>query len=210
MSRIEAIVSDFGGVLTVPLIDSFLAFERSHGVSPEAFGTALTAIAQRDGANPIYELEAGRITAETFLRDLGVQLSGALDREVDVMDFGEFYFRELHPSEVMLDFMRGLQQRGYRMALCTNNVREWEPYWRPQTPVDEIFSVVVDSGFVGVRKPDHKIYALTLERLGVQAETALLVDDMELNCTSAREMGMQAVHFRDAEQAIAEIEALLV
>jgi putative hydrolase of the HAD superfamily len=209
MNRIEAIISDFGGVLTVPLIDSFLAFERSHGVSPEAFGNALTAIAERDGANPIYALEAGLLTADAFLRDLGVQLSGALDREVDVMDFGEFYFRELHPSQVMLDFMRELQQRGYRMALCTNNVREWEPYWRPKIPVDEIFSVVVDSGFVGVRKPDHEIYALTLERLGVSAETALLVDDIELNCASARELGMRAVHFRDADQAIAEIEELL-
>ena len=40
--------------------------------------------------------------------------------------------------------------------MLTNNVREWEPLWRPMLPVDEIFDVVVDSGFVGMRKPDPR------------------------------------------------------
>ena len=40
------------------------------------------------------------------------------------------------------------------MAILTNNVREWEPIWRAKLPVDEIFETVVDSAFVGMRKPD--------------------------------------------------------
>ena len=51
--------------------------------------------------------------------------------------------------------------------MLTNNVREWEPVWRPMLPVDEIFETVVDSGFVGVRKPEARIYEMTLERLGL-------------------------------------------
>ncbi len=66
----------------------------------------------------------------------------------------------------MIDLMRELRAEGRRMAMLTNNVREWEPYWRSMLPVDEIFETVVDSGFVGCRKPESKIYALTLERLG--------------------------------------------
>ena len=95
------------------------------------------------------------------------------------------------------------------MAICTNNVREWEPLWRAKLPADEIFSVVVDSAFVGSRKPEPKIYEITLERLGVAAQGALLVDDVEHNCTAARDLGMRAVRFRDTDQAIAEIEAQL-
>ena len=52
-------------------------------------------------------------------------------------------------------------------------MREWEPLWRAKLPeIDELFEVVVDSAFVGLRKPDPAIYELTLERLGdgVQAE----------------------------------------
>jgi putative hydrolase of the HAD superfamily len=76
-------------------------------------------------------------------------------------------------------------------------------------PVDEIFDVVVDSAFVGLRKPDPAIYELTLERLGVPARAALFVDDIEANCVAARELGMRAVWFRDNDQAIADIEAAL-
>jgi putative hydrolase of the HAD superfamily len=95
------------------------------------------------------------------------------------------------------------------MAICTNNIREWEDLWRAKLPVDEIFEVVVDSAFVGFRKPEPEIYQLTLDRLGVDARAALLVDDVELNCDAARELGMRAVWFRDTAQAISEIEAAL-
>jgi putative hydrolase of the HAD superfamily len=105
--------------------------------------------------------------------------------------------------------MRDLRGRGYKMAICTNNVREWEPLWRAKLPVDEIFEVVVDSGFVGYRKPEPQIYELTLELLGVPAPAALFVDDIETNCTAARELGMQAVWFQTTEQAIAEMERAL-
>jgi putative hydrolase of the HAD superfamily len=107
--------------------------------------------------------------------------------------------------------MRDLKGRDYRMALLTNNVREWEPLWRAMLPVDEIFEIVVDSGFVGIRKPEPEIYELTLERLGggIGAAECLFVDDVEDNIATARELGMTAVHFRSNHQAIAEIEAAL-
>jgi putative hydrolase of the HAD superfamily len=76
-------------------------------------------------------------------------------------------------------------------------------------PVDEIFEVVVDSGFVGCRKPESKIYALTLERIGAPAESCLFIDDVEVNCEGARRAGIEAVHFRENEQAIAEVRAIL-
>ena len=95
------------------------------------------------------------------------------------------------------------------MAMLTNNVREWEPLWRSMLPVDEIFELVVDSAFVGRRKPEPEIYRLTLERIGLPAEACLFVDDIEVNCVGAREVGLGAVHFRENAQAIAEIRAAL-
>jgi putative hydrolase of the HAD superfamily len=88
-------------------------------------------------------------------------------------------------------------------------VREWEPLWRAKLPeIDELFEVVVDSAFVGLRKPDPAIYSLTLERLGgVAAERCVFVDDLEVNCDAARELGMTAVRFESADQAIPEIRA---
>ena len=209
MSRVRAVISDFGGVLTSPLLNSFAAFQDSSGIPLEAMGEAMGEIWKRDGAHPLFELETGRMTEAAFLAALGEQLSAQLGHEVEMHGFGERYFEHLRPNEEMIDYMRRLRDRGYAMALCTNNVREWEQRWRAMLPVDEIFPIVVDSAFVGTRKPDAPIYEITLERLGVAADQAVFVDDIELNCEAARKLGMGAIWFRDNEQAIREIEAAL-
>jgi epoxide hydrolase-like predicted phosphatase len=209
VTRIEAVVSDFGGVLTSPLFESFAAFQRSSGIPVEALGPAIGAIAARQGANPLFELETGRMSEAEFLRELSRQLSRDLDRPVELHGFAERYLGQLEPNQAMIDLMRELRDRGYRMAICTNNIREWEDLWRAKLPVDEIFDVVVDSSREGTRKPERRIYEITLERLAVAADQALLVDDLEMNCGAARELGMRAVWFRDTEQATAEIRSVL-
>jgi epoxide hydrolase-like predicted phosphatase len=88
-------------------------------------------------------------------------------------------------------------------------VREWETLWRAMLPVDEIFEDVIDSAFVGCRKPEAQIYEITLERIGMRAEQCVFIDDMAPNIEAARELGFTAVHFQDNEQAIAEIRAAL-
>jgi putative hydrolase of the HAD superfamily len=209
MTRIQAVISDFGGVLTSPLVDSFAAVQESSGISMRALGTAMAAIAVRDGVNPLFELETGRLTEAAFLGALERELSRQLSREVRLDGFGERWFARLHPNEPLIGLMSSLRDRGYKLAICTNNVREWEQRWRSKLPVDEIFDVVVDSAFVGFRKPEPRIYEITLERLGVPAGAALFIDDLELNCQAASELGMTSVWFRSNEQAIEEIETAL-
>jgi epoxide hydrolase-like predicted phosphatase len=209
MSRITAVISDFGGVLTSPLLDSFVAFQDSSGISLEQLGMAMATVGAREGANPLFELETGRMTEADFLELLSQELSKQLGHQVILHGFGERYFEHLHPNRAIIDYMRELGGRGYKLAICTNNVREWSERWRAKLPVDEIFDVVIDSAFVGSRKPEPRIYELTLEELGVPPQEALLVDDIELNCAAARELGMRAVWFRSSEQAIADVEAAL-
>jgi putative hydrolase of the HAD superfamily len=210
MSRIEAIVCDFGGVLTTPLLDAFVGLQERRGIPLEAFGAALVRAAEQDGGvNPLFELETGRLTEAQFVAKLGAALHKELGRKVDLARFGEAFFEHLHPNDELFAFMRTLHGRGYRMALLTNNVREWEPLWRSMLPVDELFELVVDSGFEGVRKPDPRIYEVTLNRLGVAPAASLFVDDTEVNCDAARALGMQAVWFRSNAQAIGEIERTL-
>ena len=209
MGEIDVVVSDFGGVLTTPLLGSFMAFQDQTGIPTELLGKAIQAIAEVDGDNPLYELERGEISEETFLARLSARLQPMLGHRPQMHRFKEIYFEALEPNPAMIGLMRELKEAGYRMAMLTNNVREWEPLWRSMLPVDEIFETVVDSGFVGVRKPEARIYELTLQRLGAPAEACLFVDDVAGNCEGARRAGMKAVHFRDNEQAIAEIRSTL-
>jgi putative hydrolase of the HAD superfamily len=208
--RITTVISDFGGVLTTPLVQSFAAVQDETGIPFEELGKAMAEIERRDGDHPLYELEKGKLSETDFLAKVGDALEPALGHRPELHRFREIYFDALHPNEPMIELMREAKARGFRMGLLTNNVREWEPLWRSMLPVDEIFEVVVDSGFVGCRKPDREIYDLTLERMGDLApEECLFIDDADVNCDAARELGMAAVHYQHNDQAIPEVREAL-
>ena len=206
---IVCVISDFGGVLTTPLLRTFTALNEEDDLDVGAMGGALRRIAERDGAHPLHELECGRMTEHDFLAAIAAQLREDLGRDVEMRTFPDRYFAHLQRNEPMIAFLRELHDAGYRLAILTNNVREWDARWRAMLPVAELFDVVVDSAFVGMRKPDPAIYRLTCDRLGVAPERCLFVDDVAVNCDAAGELGMTAVLFRSSEQAIAEMREAL-
>ena len=209
--RIRAVISDFGGVLTNRLMEAFAAFQDETGISMEQLGRGMQRVSERDGEYPLFRLERGEVTEEEFLDSLAGALEPELGHRPRLHRFREIWFEALHANEAMLDLMRELRGRGYRMAILTNNVREWEELWRSKLPVDEIFELVVDSAWVGMRKPQPEIYRLTIERLDreLQPGECLFVDDNELNVEAARELGMTAVQFVSNDQAIPAIRELL-
>jgi putative hydrolase of the HAD superfamily len=203
----SVLICDFGGVLTTPLQEGFLAYQEESGVSLEELGNAMGLAAEEHGDHPLFVLERGEITEAEF-RD---RIEPHLENGFDLTRLRALYFERLDPNRDMIEFIRALRGRGVRAALLTNNVREWEPLWRAKLPeIDELFELVVDSAFVGLRKPDPAIYALTLERLGgVSPDDCVFVDDLDVNCETARSLGMAAVHFESAGQAIPQIESAL-
>ncbi len=208
MSAPKAIISDFGGVLTTPLGNSFAAWSRESGIPLEDLGRALAASAERHDEHPLFVLERGELTEAEFIARLERELGGG--RRLDGM--ADTYFEHLERNPEMIELVADLRGRGLRAALLTNNVREWEPRWRSMLPeLDEIFELVVDSAFVGMRKPEHEIYHLTVDRLGggLRPEDCIFVDDIALNCDAAREVGMTAVLFETTEQTRADIELAL-
>jgi epoxide hydrolase-like predicted phosphatase len=207
--RIEAVISDFGGVLTTPLIESFMAFQNETGISSENLGLAMQALAEADGENPLFKLERGEISEASFLEQIADALEPLLGHRPHMHRFKEIYFEALDPNPPMIELMYELKVGGYRMAILTNNVREWEPLWRSMLAVDEVFETVVDSAFVGCRKPESRIYALTLERIGLPPEACLFVDDVLVNCEGAQKAGIRSIHFQDNEQAIAAVRAAI-
>ena len=206
---IRAVVCDFGGVLTTPLFGGFAAWQEEHGVPVEALGRAMARAAAERSENPLFELERGELSYESFLGLLDAALTDEVGRPVEMAGFAEAYWARLEHNEPFIAYLRELRERGLRLALLTNNVREWEPRWRRRWPIDELFETVVDSAFVGMRKPDPRIYELTLERLALPPQACAFVDDLQINCDAAAALGMHPVVFRDTAQAIQELERLL-
>jgi putative hydrolase of the HAD superfamily len=206
---ITTIVSDFGGVLTSPLWEAFEEVQDAMGIPADALEDALRHAAQATGANPLHALERGELAEDAFLALLGEGLEAGLGRPVRVDDFTQRYFAALRPNGALLARLAALREEGYRLGLLTNNVREWEPRWRAMLPVDELFEVVVDSAFVGMRKPERGIYELVCSRLEVAPEACVFLDDIEANAAAAEALGMAVVRWTDADAALAELDALL-
>lgn len=217
MSDVRVIISDFGGVLTNPLEEAFFAWQAESGIQLEDLGGAMMAVGEQLGENPLYKLERGEIEEVEFERLIEQQLRLRLGRELQFTDFATFYFSKLSPNQPFLDFLFEYKAGGGRLALLTNNVKEWEPRWRAMLPIDELFETVVDSGFEGMRKPEREIYQLTHERvlalpgLGeLRPEHCVLVDDIEHNCVAAEEFGWRAVQYRgECADVLGELRPLL-
>jgi epoxide hydrolase-like predicted phosphatase len=198
----RVIISDFGGVLTNPLEEAFIAWQSETGIPLEELGMAMFTIGERLGENPLYKLEKGEMSEPDFERVMEDQLRSQLGDDVEFVDFADFYFSQLSPNQPFLDFLFEYKADGGRLALLTNNVKEWEPRWRSMLPIDELFETVVDSGFEGTRKPEPRIFEITYERIraldglgDVERGECVLVDDIELNCDAAVEFGFGAVRY---------------
>jgi putative hydrolase of the HAD superfamily len=202
---IEAILIDYAGVLTNPLNELYAAFSRACGLSLDEIALVMTSAAIEYGRQPLEALEVGAITERQFLGLVDSAIRRELSRSIDLSDFRRQWFAGVIPNTEFIDYLRDLSGRGYRLALVTNNVREWRDVWAPTVPLHEL-DLVVDSSTVGARKPEPAIYARTLELLGLDGAACMFVDDVWEHCVTAKQLGMHAVWFQSTRQAIFELE----
>ncbi|MCU0898657.1 MAG: HAD family phosphatase [Burkholderiales bacterium] len=100
-----------------------------------------------------------------------------------------------------------LRARGRRVAALSNFSAESWPWATARFPFLGWFEGVVISGEVGVAKPDPAIYRIAIERLSLEPERTLFVDDMPVNVDAARACGIEAVVFEGPGQLRKDLEA---
>jgi HAD superfamily hydrolase (TIGR01509 family) len=74
---------------------------------------------------------------------------------------------------------------------------------------DQLFQYSIFSCEVGLRKPDARIYEKILNLMKVQAQQAIFVDDFLENIEGASAVGINGVHFKTTQQAMADVTDLL-
>ena len=216
MGSIEAVIFDYGGVLSTTPFAGIAEFERQMGY-PER---SLQQLLFGKGASPQgptedipdhdwHLLETGQMSLDEFHERLVGRSEAALGRPLDLGVYAQF-LRELGVGVhwMVVHRVRELRAQGYRTAILTNNVKEWGRYWKESIPLD-LFDLIVDSCDVGLRKPDPAIFRLTCERLGVEPESAVFLDDTRRHVEAARTVGLQAVLVRDPWAALAELDGIL-
>jgi epoxide hydrolase-like predicted phosphatase len=225
---IEAVIFDYGGVISSPLFRGVTKFETDMGYPPGAilelvFGErSYVGVEGREYAGDSvpsgesvthdwHRLEIGAISVEEWFNGVMQRAPAVLGREIDV----DAYLRFMNEMPIGVHWyvvhkVMQLRDSGMPLALLTNNVKEWGGHWRTTFPVDELFPIVVDSSEVGMRKPNPRIYELTCARVGVAPDKAVFVDDNSENCAAARALGMETVLFGDDPfAAMDELDTIL-
>ena len=209
--RIDAVIFDFGGVLTESPYPSLEAIGAEMGAVPGQLLEAVLGPSTEDGDHPFHRLERGEIPLQQARDDILRRGRALYNLEVDIFQLFPQLPRGVHHE--IVDRVKALKTEGYPTAMITNNIREFAHSWRSMlpVPVEDLFDLVVDSSREGIRKPNPAIFRLTLERLGgLVPERTVFLDDSEGNVKAAKLLGMQTVHVRgDISQAIAELDALL-
>ncbi len=198
---IRAVVFDIGGVLEITPDTGMVAkWEELLHLRPGELDERLRRAWGRDG-------DLGRRSEEELQKSLGESM-GMDSMQVDafMLDLWQEYLGELNVELAV--YFRSLRPR-YKTALLSNSFvgarsREQERYH-----FDEMTDLIIYSHEVGIAKPDLRIFELTCERLDVQPEEAIFLNDFEPHVMSAREFGIHAILFQENAQAIADIQAVL-
>jgi putative hydrolase of the HAD superfamily len=107
----------------------------------------------------------------------------------------------------VLDFARSLSGK-YLMATINNESREMNDYRIKQFGLSELFDLFVSSCYVGMRKPDEKIYRLALDLIQKAPDECCFIDDRPANIDGAAKVGMRTVLMRDPAQLKKDLQAL--
>jgi epoxide hydrolase-like predicted phosphatase len=186
---LEALLIDWGGVLTTSMLDAFDAFQRREGPDVRR--------AFREHPEALIELECGRIGIPEFERRMGALLG------VPAEGLARRLTGELRPDAEMRAAVAAFRAQGIRTALVSNS-------WRADDyDVGELFDAIVLSGELGIRKPDSAIYLLAAERVAVAPERCVFVDDLGGNLKPAKALGMTTIRHVEASATIAQLKPLL-
>jgi len=204
---VDAVVFDYGGVLTLPVRESIDAWLEADGIDPASFSRTLKAWLSRDAQDgtPIHRLETGELSVPEFDALLAAELATVDGRPVDPVGVLKRLFAGMQPDPPMFALVEDLRAADVRVGLLSNS---WGNTY-PRERIDALFDPVVISGEVGMRKPLAPIYELALERLGTPAGRVLFIDDAEPNILGARRVGLQAFLHADAVTTRAALAALI-
>jgi len=202
---VEAVIFDFGGVLTTSPFEAFARFERERGLPADI-------IRRTNAANHLEnawaKFERAEVDIEAF-DQLFADESRALGAEVRGKDVLPLRAGDLRPE--MVEALKRIGET-LKTGCITNNlpanaIGSAAGRTLYIAEVMALFDHVIESAKIGLRKPDPRIYDMMVETLQVDPKNCVYLDDLGINLKPARAMGMTTIKVANGAQAIAELEA---
>lgn len=188
-----AVIFDFFGVFCTPIATNW--FKRTISTAEKDL-TAFQALCT--------ESDYGRLSRDAFNKQVSEMTS------VPIPDIVAGIEAETDINVSLIDYVRQLKARGYRVACLSNGTKEWTVAVMVDHGFADLFETVILSSDLGMVKPSPEIYLHTLQTLHITAPQAIFVDDRQANVDAAVALGMQGLTFSDTptfEQAFERLVA---
>ncbi len=202
---IEAVIWDFGGVLTSSPFEAFARFEVEHGLPVDIIRRTNAA---NHWENAWAKFERAEVDLDAFDKLFAAE-SLALGAEVRGKDVLPLLSGDLRPE--MVEALKRVKVR-FKTGCITNNlpanaIGSLGGRSLYVAEVMALFDHVIESAKIGLRKPDPRIYQMMIEALAVDPRSCVYLDDLGVNLKPARDMGMKTIKVVNTMQAIDELEA---
>ncbi|MCH8995144.1 MAG: HAD family phosphatase [Chloroflexi bacterium] len=184
---IRGLIFDFGGVISNMRWDVAHELEEEHGLERN---TLLRTLYDSDEWR---EVQVGRGDIEGWREAAHRRLEEAAGKSLPPLH--QQWRETVGLIQENVDLVRALRPP-YTIAILSNADLTLEERLRDGLGIHHLFDTVISSAVVGMAKPDHRIYRLAAERVGLPPEECLFIDDAERNVEAARQVGMAAIHYR--------------
>ena len=170
----KAIVLDMYGVIVKQTGDDFVPYVRQTfpNLSVEEIHTSW------------FKADIGEITSLDVWKAIGFK--GDLEK------IEKEYLDTIELSDGFIDFVEKAKNK-YKLAIISNDSSRWSKYLREKFNLNKYFDVISISGDLKIQKPDERIFLFTIEKLGVNAEDCIYIDDREGNLEAAKKVGMNPI-----------------
>jgi len=194
----EALVLDFGGVVTKTMFETHAETEQALGLKP---GTLTWRGPIDPDTDPLWcSMQAGEISERDYwmtrTRETGALLGETWTRMDQMLRRarGADLMQSVRPEA--LDAIATAKAAGKRLAILSNELDLfYGADFRDKLPFLKDFELIVDATYTKILKPDPRAYGFVTDGLGLPADACVFVDDQLKNITGAAAVGMRTIHF---------------
>jgi len=207
----QALVLDFGGVITRTLFET-------HDLTEQALGLPAGTLRWRGPFDPASDLlwcamQSDAISERDYWMTRTREVGQLVGEDWERMETFVRRARGADPEAVVRpeadEAIHAARAAGLRLAILSNELDLfYGEDFRGRLPLLSLFDVIVDATHTGILKPDPRAYAAVTQALGLPAASCVFVDDQKRNVDGAVAAGMRAVHFDVREPARSYAEAL--
>ena len=193
--EIKVIIFDVGGVLVEKIFSSL--------IDELAVEYSLNSATLREYSWLLFDkVNRGEMTENELFKNIIKKFD--IPVSVSLLEKKSMQFK---PIEKVWKYVKELKNR-YKLAILSNMGKNWSMAREEQFHISEWFDEVVWSCDLGISKPNKQIFNYLTDKLNINPEECVFIDDKQSNIDAAQSLGMKGILYQNPQQLKQEFAAL--